>query len=210
MTDFLEEKEGIPREEIEKKILIVTSHNDHKANVAHLNYVDQKDNPVEWITSVSMLTEGWDVKNVFQIVPWEDRAFDSKLLVAQVLGRGLRIPLEYQVPQPRVIVFNHKSWSSKIRRLVDEVLEIETRISSAVLETGERSKYHFDVYNINYSNEPIEIENSADNKTWNYSRLLTEGIALESQSLIVERGTTFDSAVGNFSRQRNYAIKNIT
>jgi hypothetical protein len=36
-----------------------------------------------------MLSEGWDVKNVFQIVPHEERAFNSKLLIAQVLGRGL-------------------------------------------------------------------------------------------------------------------------
>ena len=42
--------------------------------------VDDKDNLIEWITSVSMLSEGWDVKNVFQIVPHEERAFNSKLL----------------------------------------------------------------------------------------------------------------------------------
>ena len=57
-----------------------------------LKKVNQKGNPVEFIFSVSMLTEGWDVKRVFQIVPDEERAFNSKLLIAQVLGRGLRIP----------------------------------------------------------------------------------------------------------------------
>ena len=45
---------------------------------------------------VSMLTEGWDVQNVFQIVPHEERAFNSKLLIAQVLGRGLRVPDAYK------------------------------------------------------------------------------------------------------------------
>jgi len=29
-------------------------------------------------------------------VPHEERAFNSKLLIAQVLGRGLRIPEEYK------------------------------------------------------------------------------------------------------------------
>ena len=47
-------------------------------------------------------------KNVFQIVPWEDRAFNSKLLIAQVLGRGLRMP-ENTIGQPKVRVFNHAS-----------------------------------------------------------------------------------------------------
>ena len=30
----------------------------------------------------SMLSEGWDVKNVFQIVPHEGEAFNSKLPIA--------------------------------------------------------------------------------------------------------------------------------
>ena len=30
-----------------------------------LKKVDDKKSPIEWIVSVSMLTEGWDVKNVF-------------------------------------------------------------------------------------------------------------------------------------------------
>ncbi|RKX81151.1 MAG: restriction endonuclease subunit R, partial [Spirochaetes bacterium] len=122
LIDFLEKREKISRKAVEKKVLIVTSHKDHKKNVLELKNVDDKDNPVEWIVSVSMLTEGWDVKNVFQIVPWEDRAFNSKLLIAQVLGRGLRIPEEYKSPQPKVRVFNHDAWSRNIRGLVDEIL----------------------------------------------------------------------------------------
>ena len=77
-----------------------------------------------------MLSEGWDVKNVCQIVPHEERAFNSKLLIAQVLGRGLRIPPEYKGEQPVVTVFNHDRWSSNIKHMVNEVLEIEKRIHS--------------------------------------------------------------------------------
>lgn len=209
-ADFLSKQENKGKEEIKSKILIVTSSREHKSNVAKLKYVDDKSDPTEWIISVSMLTEGWDVKNVFQIVPWEDRAFDSKLLVAQVLGRGLRIPDEYKSPQPKVVVFNHKAWSSKIKRLVDEVLEIEKRINSVVLTSGERNKYHFSVKNINYSIEQTEIEKVSESGTVDFSRLLTEGIALESQSVEVERGTTYETVFGGNSRERNYAIRNIT
>ena len=63
-----------------------------------LKSVDETDSAAEWIVSVSMLTEGWDVKNVFQIVPHESRAFNSRLLVAQVLGRGLRVPRGMEQP----------------------------------------------------------------------------------------------------------------
>jgi len=78
-----------------------------------LKTVDEPENSVEWIVSVSMLTEGWDVNNVFQIVPHEDKAFNSKLLIAQVLGRGLRVPPVYRNDpknHPQVTIFNHDAW----------------------------------------------------------------------------------------------------
>lgn len=207
---FLSKQEHKPKKDIEEKVLIVTSARDHKSNVAKLKFVDDKTEPTEWIISVSMLTEGWDVKNVFQIVPWEDRAFNSKLLIAQVLGRGLRIPDQYKSPQPKVVVFNHKSWSSKIKRLVDEVLEIETRVYSTVVTSGVRNAYHFSVKNINYSTEQTEVEKTIESGSVDFTRLLTEGIALESQSIEVERGTTYESVFGGTPREKNYAIRNIT
>src|SRR5205823_10525085 len=120
----------IPAGRAAEKVPAVTSTPKHQANLARLKLVDSKQSKVEWIVSVSMLSEGWDVQNVFQIVPHEERAFNSKLLVAQVLGRGLRRPEAYLGERPIVTVFNHDAWSSRIQNLVDEVLEVEKRISS--------------------------------------------------------------------------------
>lgn len=209
-VEFLAKQENKSKQAAEEKVLVVTSAREHKANIAKLKYVDDRTDKTEWIISVSMLTEGWDVKNVFQIVPWEDRAFNSKLLIAQVLGRGLRLPEEYKSPQPKVTVFNHKAWSSKIKRLVDEVLEIETRISSVSLSSGVRSQYHFVVKNINYSTEQTAVDKVSEGGTVDFSRLVSEGIALESQSVEIEKGTTYESVLGSSSRERNYAIRNIT
>lgn len=66
-VEFLVSTTSDDEDTIEKKVLIVTSHKDHKDNISKLQNVDDKNDPVEWIISVSMLTEGWDVKNVFQI-----------------------------------------------------------------------------------------------------------------------------------------------
>lgn len=170
LIDFLEKRERISRKAVEKKVLIVTSHKDHKKNVLELKNVDDKENPVEWIVSVSMLTEGWDVKNVFQIVPMEEKAFDSKLLIAQVLGRGLRIPEKYQTPQPKVRVFNHDAWSRNIRGLVDEILEVEVRLTSQILEFGEREKYNFDLYTLDYEKREKAIKAKKDTETFDYSK----------------------------------------
>ena len=207
---FLSKQENKEKKDVESKVLIVTSAREHRANIAKLKYVDDKTEATEWIISVSMLTEGWDVKNVFQIVPWEDRAFNSKLLISQVLGRGLRIPECYTTPQPKVTVFNHKAWSSKIKRLVDEVLEIETRINSEVLSSGTRYNYHFSVRNINYTTEQTEIQKTSESTSVDFTRLLMEGIALESQSVEIEKGTTYESIFGGASREKNYAIRNQT
>ncbi len=153
-VDFLVNFTKSSRENIEKKILIVTSDPTHKKNIQILKNVDEKDCGIEWIISVSMLTEGWDCKNVFQIVPWEDRAFNSKLLISQVLGRGLRIP-KWCNAQPKVIVFNHSKWSSSIQTIVDEILENETALISRILSKGDRSKYNFSLVNLNYDKKNL-------------------------------------------------------
>lgn len=193
LIEFLSTKKFLPREEVEKKVLIVTSAQEHKANAARLKSVDDKDDPIEWIVSVSMLTEGWDVNNVFQIVPWEDRAFNSKLLIAQVLGRGLRVPPEYQTPQPRVKVFNHDAWSRNIKGLVDEILEIEMKLTSSILKEGDRAKCNFTLYNINYDKEPQEREASKDTEVFDYTKGYIE---LISQVEDVEKGTEYTSLAG--------------
>jgi len=188
--NFISEKENIPKQEAEKKVLIVTSSPDHKENVLKLDRVDEKDNPVEWITSVSMLTEGWDVKNVFQIVPHEERAFNSKLLIAQVLGRGLRIPEEYKGEQPVVTVFNHDNWAKNIKHLVEEVMEIEKRLHSYPIE--KEIDYNFKIYHIEYKKKETEEEFPQEEPY----KLLKKGyITFSSQLEGVEKETTYERAV---------------
>jgi type III restriction enzyme len=137
-----------------------------------------------------MLSEGWDVKNVFQIVPHEERAFNSKLLIAQVLGRGLRVPEDYRGNQPVVTVFNHDKWSSSIKHLVDEVLEIEKRIHSYPVEKKE--DYNFELYNIDYKRNEEEVEYPQEDP---YELLDKEYITYSSQAEVVERSTTYTRAI---------------
>ncbi len=193
LIDFLKKQEKISRKAIEKKVLIVTSHKDHKKNLSELKNVDDKENSVEWIVSVSMLTEGWDVKNVFQIVPWEDRAFNSKLLIAQVLGRGLRIPEEYKSPQPKVRVFNHDAWSRNIRGLVDEILEIEVRLASEILISSDRKKYNFDLYTIDYEKKEKAVKAKKDTEIFDYSKGF---INLVAQVERIDRETEYEDLKG--------------
>ncbi|MDR2296834.1 MAG: DEAD/DEAH box helicase family protein [Comamonas sp.] len=150
------------RKEAENKVLAVTSSTKHKANLAALKTVDLPSSKIEWIISVSMLSEGWDVKNVFQIYPHEEKAFNSKLLIAQVLGRGLRRPMGWEGPPPAVSVFNHESWSTSIKALVNEILEIERRLGTCVLPD---SPFHFELSHIDYTRDVSKVTSKKASST---------------------------------------------
>lgn len=149
---FLKQQRQLSDEEVDNVVLSVHSGAKAAVDRMKLRKVNQKENPVEFIFSVSMLTEGWDVKRVFQIVPDEERAFNSKLLIAQVLGRGLRIPDGWQNSwgTPKVTVFNHEKWSANVEALVNEVLEIRKRLTVGI---NPDSEYHFDLLNVTYSSK---------------------------------------------------------
>lgn len=201
LINFISEIEDIPKEDAASKVLTVTSSPKHKENVRKLRDVDRSDSPVEWITSVSMLTEGWDVKNVFQIVPHEERAFDSKLLIAQVLGRGLRVPEAYAGERPVVTVFNHDRWSGRIKHLVDEVLEIEKRIYSYPVE--KEPDYNFTIHNIDYD-RLSETEEYKQEKEYEFKKGF---IALPNQAPVLEKSTEYVRAVTGKERTKKTKIQ---
>lgn len=201
LIQFIAEMEGISEEDAGKKVLEVTSSPKHRNNLRKLADVDRKDSPVEWITSVSMLTEGWDVKNVFQIVPHEERAFASKLLIAQVLGQGFRIPEVYLGQKPVVTVFNHDRWSGRIKHLVDEVLEIEKRIYSYPVE--KEQDFHFSIHNIDYA-KLTETEEYKQEKEYEFTKGF---ITLIRQAPALERETEYVRATTGESRKKKTLIK---
>src|SRR5450759_487030 len=68
--------------------------------VEQLMSVESRDNPTEIVIHVNMLKEGWDVTNLYTIVPL--RAANSRTLVEQSIGRGLRLPYGRRVGVPAV------------------------------------------------------------------------------------------------------------
>lgn len=54
--------------------------------------LESPENQIEIVIHVNMLKEGWDVTNLYTIVPL--RAANAGVLVEQTIGRGLRLPYE--------------------------------------------------------------------------------------------------------------------
>lgn len=92
--------------------------------------VESFDNPTEIVIHVNMLKEGWDVKNLYTIVPL--RAANSKTLIEQSLGRGLRLPFGERtgiVEIDRLTIVSH----DRFKEIVDEARRPGSLIRAGVL-----------------------------------------------------------------------------
>jgi len=58
--------------------------------ITRLLKVEHTEEPTEIVIHVNMLKEGWDVTNLYTIVPL--RAATARILIEQSIGRGLRLP----------------------------------------------------------------------------------------------------------------------
>lgn len=198
---FLIEQTGRSRAQIDEQVLVV--HSD-APDLTRLPSVNNANSKVEWILSVSMLNEGWDVKRVFQIVPHEKKAFESKLLIAQVLGRGLRVPDRWVGEQPEVTVFNHDNWAEDIRHLVYEVMEYEKRIPTFPLP---QSEFNFDLMNIEYDPKAYVETYPMDSKY----KLFAKGyVDLSTEKPIEEVKIEFEEADTGARTQWKTKIKHKT
>ena len=63
---------------------------EEEAMIRSLLAIESYDEPTEIVIHVNMLKEGWDVTNLYTIVPL--RAANARTLIEQSIGRGLRLP----------------------------------------------------------------------------------------------------------------------
>ena len=68
--------------------------------IERLLKVERRDEPTEIVIHVNMLKEGWDVTNLYTIVPL--RAANARVLIEQTIGRGLRLPYGKRTGVPAV------------------------------------------------------------------------------------------------------------
>ncbi|MEY4504095.1 MAG: hypothetical protein RL154_388 [Pseudomonadota bacterium] len=83
--------ESFFKSEYKNKVLQIDSTTKNEDDVAgQFLTVEQYENPIEIVIHVNMLKEGWDVSNLYTIVPL--RAANASILIEQTIGRGLRLP----------------------------------------------------------------------------------------------------------------------
>lgn len=109
---------------------------DEDEMVKKLLEVEDVDNPVEIVIHVNMLKEGWDVTNLYTIIPL--RAANARILIEQSIGRGLRLPYGKRtsvVAVDRLNIVAH----DKFQEIVDEANRPDSiiRMQQVILDPAE-------------------------------------------------------------------------
>lgn len=92
-------------------------------NIQKLLTVEQASSAVEVVVHVNKLKEGWDVKNLYTLIPL--RASTSEILTEQTIGRGLRLPFGQPTGDEdldTLEIISHDQYSELIREAKDSKL----------------------------------------------------------------------------------------
>lgn len=104
--------------------------------IERLLKVEHTDEPTEIVVHVNMLKEGWDVTNLYTIVPL--RAANARVLIEQSIGRGLRLPYGKRtgvIAVDRLNIVAH----DKFQEVIDEANRPDSpiRLQAVVLTSDE-------------------------------------------------------------------------
>lgn len=92
--------------------------------------VEDPNSPTEVVVHVNKLGEGWDVTNLYTIVPL--RAAASEILTEQTIGRGLRLPygrrMDYK-PVDRLFIVAH----DRFKEVIDKAREPDSFIKEGLV-----------------------------------------------------------------------------
>jgi type III restriction enzyme len=118
------------------KVIQVDSSVKEEETVEKLLTVEQNDNPVEIVIHVNMLKEGWDVTNLYTIIPL--RAANARTLIEQSIGRGLRLPYGKRTGVTSVDRLNIVA-HDRFQEIVDEANNPNSpiRLKQLVLDAGD-------------------------------------------------------------------------
>ncbi len=101
--------------------------------ISRLLAVESVDEPTEIVIHVNMLKEGWDVTNLYTIVPL--RAANARTLIEQSIGRGLRLPYGRRTGNEAVDRLNIVA-HDKFQEIIDEANRADSpiRLKQVILD----------------------------------------------------------------------------
>jgi type III restriction enzyme len=118
------------------KVIQVDSSVKEEETIERLLTVESPDEPTEIVIHVNMLKEGWDVTNLYTIVPL--RAANARTLIEQSIGRGLRLPYGRRTGVTAVDRLNIVA-HDRFQEIVDEARKPDSsiRLQQVILTEGQ-------------------------------------------------------------------------
>lgn len=104
---------------------------DEEEMIQRLLKVERTDEPTEIVIHVNMLKEGWDVTNLYTIVPL--RAANARILIEQSIGRGLRLPYGKRTGVTAVDRLNIVA-HDKFQEIIEEARRADSPINIKTVE----------------------------------------------------------------------------
>lgn len=107
------------------KLIQVDSTAREDETIARLLQVEKTYEPTEIVVHVNMLKEGWDVTNLYTIVPL--RPANARVLIEQSIGRGLRLPYGARTGVTAIDRLNIVA-HDRFQEIIDEARKPNSRI----------------------------------------------------------------------------------
>ena len=148
-------------------------------NIQQLLKVEDPENLIEIVIHVNMLKEGWDVTNLYTIIPLRTSA--SATLTEQTIGRGLRLPFGRRMnndAMDKLYIVSHDKFQAIIEEAnkPDSIIRATQIISIEDLELEENKEVivSYDTFNENLNEEKNTIQNSNIPENEKEKRILQE------------------------------------
>jgi len=178
-------------------------------NIQRLLDLEKPENPIEIVVHVNMLKEGWDVTNLYTIIPL--RAANSQILTEQTIGRGLRLPYGARTGVEKVdklTIIAHDRFQSIIDAANDpnsiirleNIIQIDPNTLPEAQEVITASSVMDEAFALKRQ-EVATITNEADRQK--------AGLALEAEQLITEAVNALGASIKNINDLNSDEIRKL-
>lgn len=148
--------------------------------------LDNPENEIEIVIHVNMLKEGWDVSNLYTIVPL--RAANANVLIEQTIGRGLRLPFggkrTGEANIDKLTVIAHDNFDSVIAEAQNPE-SILNKLSYVEFDEAEVKEKTVATTSVSKTEKDIEVEQTKVNAITDTTEKQTAQNAVDAKKAII-------------------------
>ena len=178
-------------------------------NIAQLLSLENPENKIEIVIHVNMLKEGWDVTNLYTIIPLRTAA--STTLREQTIGRGLRLPYGKRTgydKADKLIIVAH----DKFQEIIDEANKPDSIIRKEniiTIDAEELSQPKEIITAVSLIEKKIEEQQKAIDAIAEPKEKQKAQISLDVHKAIISTLPELNSKVANINELKKEEIKQI-